>query len=113
MRISDWSSDGCSSDRGDVRGAEPVLVRMHAINVLDDVLGDGSSGKAGDLQQAMRMVGDAGRGVVVLIREPSADALSVSMQARLDGQPKAGRSDARRVGEGCVGTCRSRGAPDQ
>src|SRR3546814_6910066 len=44
--------------KGDVRGAEPVLVRMHAINVLDDVLGDGSSGKAGDLQQAMRMVGD-------------------------------------------------------
>src|SRR3546814_5663650 len=72
---------------------------MHAINVLDDVLGDGSSGKAGELQQAMRMVGDAGRGVVVLIREPSADALSVSMQARLDGQPKAG-SELRDYGVG-------------
>src|SRR3546814_1833987 len=47
----------------------------------------------------MRMVGDAGRGVVVLIREPSADALSVSMQARLDGQPKAG-SELRDYGVG-------------
>src|SRR3546814_12226773 len=75
--------------KGDVRGAEPVLVRMHAINVLDDVLGDGSSGKAGDLQQAMRMVGDAGRGVVVPISELSAGALSVWMTARLDRPPQA------------------------
>jgi 3,4-dihydroxy 2-butanone 4-phosphate synthase/GTP cyclohydrolase II len=76
--------------KGDIKGEEPVLVRMHAINVLDDVLGDGSSGKAGDLQQAMRMIGDEGRGVVVLIREPSADALSTLLRLRLEGQPKAG-----------------------
>jgi 3,4-dihydroxy 2-butanone 4-phosphate synthase / GTP cyclohydrolase II len=76
--------------KGDVSDEEPVLVRMHAINVLDDVLGDSSSGKAGDLQQAMRMIGEAGRGVVVLIREPSADVLSASLSSRLGGQPKAG-----------------------
>jgi len=76
--------------KGDISGDEPVLVRMHAINVLDDILGDSSSGKAGDLQQAMRMIGEAGRGVVVLIREPSADALSASLTSRLGGQPKAG-----------------------
>ena len=75
--------------KGDIAGDEPVLVRMHAINVLDDVLGDSSSGKAGDLQQAMRMIGEAGRGVVVLIREPSADALSTSLESRLDGAQKA------------------------
>src|SRR3546814_17421797 len=77
--------------KGDVRGAEPVLVRMHASNVLADVLGDGSSGKAGDLQQAMRMVGDAGRGVVVLIRAPSDDALSGSMQTLPRRPPPAAR----------------------
>ncbi|GAB4235963.1 MAG: 3,4-dihydroxy-2-butanone-4-phosphate synthase [Kiloniellaceae bacterium] len=76
--------------KGDIDGGDPVLVRMHAMNVLDDVLGDSASGKAGDLQQAMRMVGEAGRGVVVLIREPSADALSSSLQSRLGGEPKAG-----------------------
>src|SRR3546814_12412664 len=76
--------------KGDIGRDEPALVRMHAINVLDDVLGDSASGKAGDLQQAMRMIGEAGRGVVVLIREPSADVLSSSLRARLEGQPKAG-----------------------
>jgi len=76
--------------QGDVAGEEPVLVRMHAMNVLDDVLGDSASGKAGELQQAMRMIGEAGRGVVVLIREPSADALSTTVKSRLEGEPKAG-----------------------
>jgi 3,4-dihydroxy 2-butanone 4-phosphate synthase/GTP cyclohydrolase II len=76
--------------KGEISGDEPVLVRMHAINVLDDVLGDSASGKAGALQQAMRMIGEAGRGVVVLIREPSADALSASLESRLGGQPRAG-----------------------
>ncbi|MEQ8356816.1 MAG: 3,4-dihydroxy-2-butanone-4-phosphate synthase [Kiloniellaceae bacterium] len=85
--------------KGDIAGGEPVPVRMHAMSVLDDVLGDTSSGKAGDLQQAMRMIGEAGRGVVVLIREPSADALSASLQSRLGGQPKAG-GDLRDYGVG-------------
>jgi 3,4-dihydroxy 2-butanone 4-phosphate synthase/GTP cyclohydrolase II len=76
--------------KGDIKDDEPVLVRMHALNVLDDVLGDGSSGKAGELQQAMRMIGEAGRGVVVLIREPSADALSTSLRLRLEGKAKGG-----------------------
>ena len=76
--------------KGDLTSEEPVLVRMHAMSVLDDVLGDSASGKAGDLQQAMRMIGEAGRGVVVLIREPSADALSSSLRSRLSGEPRAG-----------------------
>ncbi len=76
--------------KGDISSGEPVLVRMHAMNVLDDVLGDSASGKAGELQQAMRMIGEAGRGVVVLIREPSADALSSSLESRLGGEPKGG-----------------------
>ncbi|MCB2100950.1 MAG: 3,4-dihydroxy-2-butanone-4-phosphate synthase, partial [Rhodobacterales bacterium] len=33
--------------KGDVETDEPVLVRMHALNVLDDVLGDHDGGKAG------------------------------------------------------------------
>ncbi|NIA67040.1 3,4-dihydroxy-2-butanone-4-phosphate synthase [Pelagibius litoralis] len=76
--------------KGDLSGADAVPVRMHAINVLDDILGDKASGKAGDLQQAMRMIGEEGRGVVVLIREPSADALSTSLKSRLEGKARAG-----------------------
>ena len=46
--------------KGDVAGGEPVLARMHALNVLEDVLGDSTTGKTGELHQAMRMIGDEG-----------------------------------------------------
>lgn len=54
---------------GDVSGAELPLVRMHAINLFDDALGGMRSGKAGELQNAMREIGEAGRGAVVVIRD--------------------------------------------
>ncbi len=62
--------------KGDLRTPEPVLVRMHAVNVLDDALGNLRSGRAGMLQGALEMIGKAGRGVVVLLREPMPTALS-------------------------------------
>jgi 3,4-dihydroxy 2-butanone 4-phosphate synthase / GTP cyclohydrolase II len=62
--------------KGDVRTPEPVLVRMHAVNVLDDALGNLRSGRAGMLQGALDMIGRAGRGIVVLLREPMPTALS-------------------------------------
>jgi 3,4-dihydroxy 2-butanone 4-phosphate synthase/GTP cyclohydrolase II len=49
---------------------------MHALNVLEDVLGDQSAGKAHELRQAMQIIGDEGRGVLVLIREPHPSSLS-------------------------------------
>ncbi|MEO3435527.1 3,4-dihydroxy-2-butanone-4-phosphate synthase [Inquilinus sp. CAU 1745] len=72
--------------KGDVADGQPAPVRMHALNVLDDVLGD-SAGGAGDLHQAMRLIGEEGRGVVVLIREPRPDSLTARLSARLGGQP--------------------------
>jgi 3,4-dihydroxy 2-butanone 4-phosphate synthase / GTP cyclohydrolase II len=69
--------------KGDISGPEPVFVRMHALNVLDDVLGDRSVGRGEVLHSAMRMIGEAGRGVVVLIREPRATSLSDRVRARL------------------------------
>jgi 3,4-dihydroxy 2-butanone 4-phosphate synthase/GTP cyclohydrolase II len=69
--------------KGDISGPEPVLVRMHAINVLDDVLGDRSVGRGEVLHSAMQMIGEAGRGVVVLIREPRPTSLSDRVRARL------------------------------
>jgi 3,4-dihydroxy 2-butanone 4-phosphate synthase / GTP cyclohydrolase II len=69
--------------KGDISGPEPVLVRMHALNVLDDVLGDRSVGRGEVLHSAMRMIGEAGRGVVVLIREPRATSLTDRVRARL------------------------------
>ncbi len=68
--------------KGDLSTPEPVLVRMHALSVLDDVLGDSAGGRGGELQAAMGMIGEAGRGVVVLIREARATSLSDQVSAR-------------------------------
>ncbi|WP_043363858.1 3,4-dihydroxy-2-butanone-4-phosphate synthase [Belnapia sp. F-4-1] len=59
--------------RGDVSAPGPVHVRMHAANLLHDiVLGAGT----GDLHDAMRMIESAGRGVVVIIRDWRPDNMS-------------------------------------
>jgi 3,4-dihydroxy 2-butanone 4-phosphate synthase/GTP cyclohydrolase II len=72
--------------KGDVASGGPVPVRMHALNVLTDVLGDKASrGAGGDLHTAMRMIGEEGRGVVVLIREPRPTALSERVARQRDG----------------------------
>jgi 3,4-dihydroxy 2-butanone 4-phosphate synthase/GTP cyclohydrolase II len=76
--------------KGDISTSEPVLVRMHALNVLDDVLGDRGSGKGGQLQAAMQQIAEVGRGVVVLIREPSATTLSDTVHARLEHESAGG-----------------------
>ncbi|MBI3420103.1 MAG: 3,4-dihydroxy-2-butanone-4-phosphate synthase [Proteobacteria bacterium] len=62
--------------KGNVNTSEPVLVRMHALNVLDDVLGDATHGRGGSIQTAMRLVAEEGRGVVVLLREAQPTNLS-------------------------------------
>ena len=76
--------------KGDVAHGGPVPVRMHALNVLTDVLGDVSSGSGGaELHEAMRMIGAEGRGAVVLIREPRPAALSERVARQRDGSPPA------------------------
>ena len=75
--------------KGDITAGPPVMVRMHALNVLDDVLADTATGRAGELHAAMRMIGEAGRGVVVLIREPHRTALSERVRARAGGAKAA------------------------
>jgi 3,4-dihydroxy 2-butanone 4-phosphate synthase/GTP cyclohydrolase II len=67
--------------KGDISKPEPVPVRMHALNVLDDVLGSSASGRGGVLQSAMEMIAGMGRGVVVLLRE----ALPTSLLDRMRG----------------------------
>ena len=53
--------------KGDIATDEPVLVRMHALDPLQDVLGIGRT--SSDLENAMKVIGEVGRGVVVLLRD--------------------------------------------
>jgi 3,4-dihydroxy 2-butanone 4-phosphate synthase/GTP cyclohydrolase II len=55
--------------KGDISTPEPVLVRTHALNALEDVLGLGPS-PADELPRAMQIIADEGRGAVLLFREP-------------------------------------------
>ncbi|MBX3454013.1 MAG: 3,4-dihydroxy-2-butanone-4-phosphate synthase [Ferrovibrio sp.] len=79
-------------------GSPPVMVRMHAVNVIEDLLGD-HGGRSGVLHGAMQMISQAGRGVVVLIREPRPTALSDLMRRKL-GQPVENPADLRDYGIG-------------
>lgn len=62
--------------KGDVTTPEPVLVRVHAVNILEDILGAGESGRGDQLHRAMELIGRTGRGVVVVLREPSPKSVS-------------------------------------
>ncbi|RMD62251.1 MAG: 3,4-dihydroxy-2-butanone-4-phosphate synthase [Alphaproteobacteria bacterium] len=85
--------------RGDLSAPGPVLVRVHVSNLLDDALGDLSSGKAGELEQVLRMIDAAGRGVLVIIREPVRTSLSDLIRARAE-TPEPGFSELRDYGIG-------------
>ncbi len=59
---------------------EPVLVRVHALDLLTDVLGAGGH-RLSLVQKSMEMIGEEGRGVVVLIRDVDPQAISRSLEA--------------------------------
>src|SRR3546814_19038361 len=99
MRISDWSSDVCSSDLAAWQGHVADLVG----------LGRSEAELAGDLGQALRDDQLAAQDVHM----PSAHCQSLAdpepaVGEPLDDQREGGvRSEERRVGKGCVSTCRS------
>lgn len=75
--------------KGEVKDDEPTLVRMHALNVLDDVLGEARYGRGGKLQKAMQIISGAGSGVIVLLREPDKSSVS-DMVKKCFGPPGSG-----------------------
>src|SRR3546814_16597588 len=100
MRISDWSSDVCSSDLADREAADDGALDGEVVEQrgqVADVVGN-AVGRLVDLREA----------VAPLVVEHDAEAV------RQPGDhvvPDAQRSEERRVGEECVSTCRSRWAP--
>ncbi len=82
--------------KGDVTTPEPVLVRMHAVNILDDVIGMHAG--HGDLfRKAMERIDREGRGVLVLIRDIRPTVVTDRLgKAEKDGEV-GGESDRRLV----------------
>ncbi|MCB9980781.1 MAG: 3,4-dihydroxy-2-butanone-4-phosphate synthase [Rhodospirillales bacterium] len=82
--------------KGDIAQAKgPVLVRMHAVDVMQDVLG---AGEDSTLQRAMEMIGAEECGVIVILREPRSDALSRRLKGQ--GQDSGEGGALRRYGIG-------------
>ncbi len=61
--------------KGDISTPGPVLVRMHATNVFDDLLG-ANGPRADMLKESMRIISEEGRGVIVIIRDTQATVVS-------------------------------------
>jgi len=73
--------------KGDPAAPGPVVVRMHAVNLFTDTLGQRSGGRGGEIEASMRYIAGEGRGVIVLIREPLTVVLAE--QRRRAGEPIA------------------------
>ena len=56
--------------RGEIKGDEPVLVRVHLRNMLQDVLTVKHGDFSWPLRRAMQRIAEEGKGVVVLLRKP-------------------------------------------
>ncbi|OUT42178.1 MAG: 3,4-dihydroxy-2-butanone-4-phosphate synthase [Micavibrio sp. TMED2] len=74
---------------GDVDSDEPSLVRMHALDIFDDLLGFNNSQRGAELQQSMQAIAEAGRGAVVILREPQANTLSQRFRTRIDEKSRS------------------------
>src|SRR3546814_14547941 len=112
MRISDWSSDVCSSDLVDPLDAAARLPGIEE-GAVDGIL---------DGEAEVGVGADVGR-VLAAQLQPDADELAGRRlfdhlagldragEVHLVGQPRPDRSEERRVGKECVSTCRSRWSP--
>ena len=70
--------------KGDISGKTPVLVRMHALDLMADLLGEVSEKRTGnELVSAMQMIASADQGVVVVLREASASSLTAMVSQKI------------------------------
>ena len=53
--------------KGDLSAPRPVLVRMHALDTTLDLISIGPASRAAEFSDAMRVVANEGRGVVLLL----------------------------------------------
>ncbi len=67
--------------KGKIDPTKPTLVRMHALSLFSDTFGEASE-RSGLLEGAMKIIGEEGSGVIVVINRPMPDALSRALNVR-------------------------------
>src|SRR3546814_12383365 len=98
MRISDWSSDVCSSDLLAFGVAEAAII----FDQLRSLIGEHQPGEED---------ADIGRALGRERTHRRAEDAVHDLRLEVGGQDRRGRSAERRVGKECVSTCRSRWSP--
>ena len=78
--------------KGRIDPAKPTLVRMHALSIFSDAFGEATQ-RGGLLEGAMKIIGEEGAGVIVVINRPMPNALSQALNVR------AGKSEAKDMEE--------------
>src|SRR3546814_11256579 len=102
MRISDWSSDVCSSDLKSATGTQMTHVPYKGSPQSWTAINSGE----------VDMVCDSMPNPLATLQSGRARAIAVTGDSRVNALPDvATRSEERRVGKECVSTCRSRWSP--
>ncbi|KQN81098.1 3,4-dihydroxy-2-butanone 4-phosphate synthase [Sphingomonas sp. Leaf67] len=86
--------------KGLIDPSKPTLVRMHALSPFADLFGEGGE-RGGLLRQSMRIIGEEGAGVVVVINRPRPDGLTLAIHAR-SGAPVPEMEELRDYGVGAM-----------
>lgn len=86
--------------KGNITTDKPVLVRMHSMNLLEDLLGDQHRSRGGALQRGMEIIGEEGRGVIVVIRETRSTVFSERLKVELSEKKDQGGRFLRDYGIG-------------
>src|SRR3546814_2894741 len=109
MRISDWSSDVCSSDLG----AFPAIVSQAQFDQARLIVEERSKRLTDDEMLALLSDILKRNGYLsgLIIDEFEDGPSSSAYQSRFGSLLRAYRSEERRVGKECVSTCRSRWSP--
>ena len=83
--------------KGDVSSNQPVLVRMHAFNIFDDI---NSAEKTLELHRSMELIAEEGRGAIVMIRSSSRTGWSEFIKKREGAEEQHDNALLREYGVG-------------
>jgi 3,4-dihydroxy 2-butanone 4-phosphate synthase / GTP cyclohydrolase II len=84
--------------KGRIDPSKPTLVRMHQLSLFADAFGE-EGGRGGMLRGAMKIIGEEGSGVIVVLNRAMPDALSAALNLR-SGKAAKGPEELRDYGGG-------------
>jgi 3,4-dihydroxy 2-butanone 4-phosphate synthase / GTP cyclohydrolase II len=85
--------------KGRIDPSKPTLVRMHQLSLFADAFGE-EGGRGGMLRGAMKIIGEEGSGVIVVLNRAMPDALSAALNLRSGSAAAKGPDELRDYGGG-------------